>query len=205
MYNDHRHDVNYSHPLGEDLADNKYQNLSSSVQAVEHIAPDEEQEFNDGSHTERDEEVDPATQRIFQFVYNSLQVQEDEGSIVGLTYEQIQDGTTYGYSFIKSRMPEILKTNQIMVEPGSGRRPSRFFLPHQYLERQAKRENDAKQLVSHLEEDESYDDEQAARKTVLASMKKEHERLTKLFEEIQSELKDRESAIRILEKDINKR
>jgi hypothetical protein len=196
MYNDHINDVNYSHPFREDLADNELSPLSAFMSEDEPspVNKPQEQGFRD--------DVDPATQRIFQFVYNTLQAQEDEGRVTGLTYEQIQDGTTYGYSFIKSRMPEILKTDQIMVEPGSGRRPSRFFLPHQYEARQAKQENDSIQSVNRFEENEDYDDEQAARKTVLASMKRKHETLLKQLEEIQSEIKKRESAIEILEGDI---
>jgi hypothetical protein len=197
MYNDHINDVNYSHPFSEDLADNDLSPLSA------YMPEDEPSPVNKTQEQGSRDDIDPATQRIFQFVCNTLQVQEDEGSVRGLTYEQIQDGTAYGYSFIKSRMPEILKTDQIMVEPGSGRRPSRFFLPHQYLERQSKKGNDSDQPSSQSGEGEDYDDEQAARKTVLASMKRERERLVKKLEEIQSDLKDRESAIRVLEKDIH--
>jgi hypothetical protein len=53
-----------------------------------------------------------------------------------------------------------------------------------------------------LTDNYSYDDEQSAQKIVLYALKREYERLKELIKNVQAELVLRESAMAILEKDI---
>lgn len=131
-----------------------------------------------------------------------------EGSaekVDGVIYEDPQDSTGFGYSFVKNRMAKILDmTDKTKVEPGSGRRPSKYFLLHQYLERWKQVNESPTNKSEELTDNYSYDDEQSAQKIVLYALKREYERLKELIKNVQAELVLRESAMAILEKDIQK-
>jgi hypothetical protein len=199
MFNDHSAHVTYSPSLG----DNEFSKAVPVVDGRRDVGMESPSSLPVNSQQRELDGADAASQRIFTYIVSALNNQETSGRLNGVTYEDIQDNTSFGYSFVKNRMAEILEmTDEIKVEPGSGRRPSRFFLLHQYLKRQEEEESGLTPSDGQSMEDGDYDDEQVAYKTVLASMKRERERLIKLLEEIQSDLRDRESAIRILEKDI---
>jgi hypothetical protein len=199
MFNNHSAHVTYSPSLG----DNEFSKAVPVVDAPRDVGMESPSSLFVNSQQRELDGADAASQRIFTYIVSALNDQETSGKLNGVTYEDIQDNTSFGYSFVKNRMTEILEiTDEIKVEPGSGRRPSRFFLLHQYLKRQEEEASDLTPSDGQSMEDGDYDDEQVAYKTVLASMKRERERLIKLLEEIQSDLRDRESAIRILEKDI---
>jgi hypothetical protein len=198
MFNDHSAHVTYSH---ETLGDNGTNNDVFVADAVEvEASPSlsvdlQQQAALDGA--------DASSQRIFTYVLSALSSQESSGKVDGVTYEDIQDNTGFGYSFVKNRMAEILEmTDKVQVEPGSGRRPSKYFLLHQYIERQKQANESFIDKSKELTDDYSYDDEQSARKIVLCSMKREYERLKETIKNAQTELTLRESAIAILEKDI---
>jgi hypothetical protein len=199
MLNDHSAHVTYSPSLG----DNEFSKAVPVVDAPGDTGMASPSALSVNPRQRELDGVDAASQRIFAYIVSALNDQENSSRLNGVTYEDIQDNTSFGYSFVKNRMAEILEiTDEIKVEPGSGRRPSRFFLLHQYLKRQEGEESDSISSDVQSMKDGDYDDEQAAHKIVLASIKRERERLIKLLEEIQSDLRDRESAIRILEKDI---
>jgi hypothetical protein len=199
MFNNHSAHVTYSPSLG----DNEFSKAVPVVDAPRDVRMESPSSLSVNLQQRELDGADAASQRIFTYIVSALNDQETSGKLNGVTYEDIQDNTSFGYSFVKNRMTEILEiTDEIKVEPGSGRRPSRFFLLHQYLKRQEEEASDLTPSDGQSMEDGDYDDEQVAYKTVLASMKRERERLIKLLEEIQSDLRDRESAIRILEKDI---
>lgn len=141
MFNDHSAHGIYSHASVDD-------NEFTKDVPVADTPVDEDWEDYFDSETSRPQKgfdnADAASQRIFAYVVSALNEQEANGSVKGVTYEDIQDSTRFGYSFVKNRMAEILGvTDRIKAEPGSGRRPSRFFLLHQYLERQQRKESDS--------------------------------------------------------------